>query len=127
MVTGWDKSGPNLFYVDSDGSRLKGDIFSVGSGSTFAYGVLDSGYDHDLSVKDALELGRRSIYHATHRDAMSGGSVNCKLYYSIEIAHNTYIFCIVYHVTEEGWTYHGNHDVGSLHWDYQDGVASEII
>lgn len=78
MVTGWDKSGPNLFYVDSDGSRIKGDIFSVGSGSTFAYGVLDSGYDHDLSVKDALELGRRSIYHATHRDAMSGGSVNRK-------------------------------------------------
>lgn len=67
-----------MFYVDSDGSRLKGDIFSVGSGSTFAYGVLDSGYDFDLSVKDALELGRRSIYHATHRDAMSGGSVNCK-------------------------------------------------
>lgn len=65
-----------MFYVDSDGQRLKGDIFSVGSGSTFAYGVLDSGYDYDLSVSDALELGRRSIYHATHRDAMSGGSVN---------------------------------------------------
>ncbi|OBZ87293.1 Proteasome subunit beta type-5 [Choanephora cucurbitarum] len=109
MVTGWDKSGPNLFYVDSDGTRLKGDIFSVGSGSTFAYGVLDTGYDYDLSVKDALELGRRSIYHATHRDAMSGGSVN------------------LYHVTEEGWTYHGNHDVGQLHWDYQDGVAKDII
>jgi 20S proteasome subunit beta 5 len=45
-VTGWDKTGPNLFYVDSDGSRLKGDIFSVGSGSTFAYGVLDSGMQH---------------------------------------------------------------------------------
>lgn len=64
--------------MDSDGQRLKGDLFSVGSGSTFAYGVLDSGYDFDLSVSDALELGKRSIYHATHRDAMSGGSVNCK-------------------------------------------------
>jgi len=126
MVTGWDKSGPNLFYVDSDGSRLKGDIFSVGSGSTFAYGVLDSGYDHDLSVKDALELGRRSIYHATHRDAMSGGSVNCKLDRLIDTAI-ILTYLIVYHVTEEGWTYHGNHDVGNLHWDYQDGVASEII
>ncbi|CAO3583059.1 unnamed protein product [Absidia cylindrospora] len=94
MVTGW-----------TNGARIKGDIFSVGSGSTFAYGVLDSGYDHDLSVTDALELGRRSIYHATHRDAMSGGSVN------------------LYHVTEEGWTYHGNHDVGQLHWDYQDETA----
>ncbi|KAI8067156.1 proteasome component PRE2 [Gongronella butleri] len=105
MVTGWDKQGPHLFYVDSDGTRLKGDLFSVGSGSTFAYGVLDSGYDYDLSVSDALELGKRSIYHATHRDAMSGGSVN------------------LYHVNESGWTYHGNHDVGELHWEYQDEVA----
>jgi 20S proteasome subunit beta 5 len=78
MITGWDKSGPNLYYVDSDGSRLKGDLFSVGSGSTFAYGVLDSGYRDDLTVEEALELGKRSIYHAAHRDAMSGGSVNCK-------------------------------------------------
>lgn len=41
MICGWDKTGPALFYVDSDGQRLKGDLFSVGSGSTFAYGVLD--------------------------------------------------------------------------------------
>lgn len=41
MICGWDKTGPALFYVDSDGQRLKGNLFSVGSGSTFAYGVLD--------------------------------------------------------------------------------------
>jgi len=35
MITGWDKTGPQLFYVDSDGQRLKGDVFSVGSGSTY--------------------------------------------------------------------------------------------
>ena len=51
-------------------------MFSVGSGSTWAYGVLDSGYDYDMSVADAIELGRRSIYHATFRDAYSGGVVN---------------------------------------------------
>jgi hypothetical protein len=38
--------GPQLYYVDSDGTRLhasdKMPYFSVGSGSTFAYGVLDS-------------------------------------------------------------------------------------
>jgi hypothetical protein len=30
--------GPQLFYVDDDGTRLKGNLFSVGSGSTYAYG-----------------------------------------------------------------------------------------
>jgi 20S proteasome subunit beta 5 len=55
---------------------LKSDLFSVGSGSTFAYGVLDSEYSYDLAIPDAIELGRRSIYHAAHRDAYSGGTIN---------------------------------------------------
>ncbi|KAG0330144.1 Proteasome subunit beta type-5 [Dissophora globulifera] len=101
MITGWDKTGPQLFYVDSDGTRMRGERFSVGSGSTFAYGVLDTGYDYNLSVPDAIELGRRAIYHATHRDAYSGGSIN------------------VFHVKESGWEFIGNYDVGQLHWDYQ--------
>ena len=52
MITGWDKTGPHLFYVDDDGTRLKGQRFSVGSGSTYAYGVLDSGYRPDLTVEE---------------------------------------------------------------------------
>ena len=67
-----------MYYVDSDGERLTNNLFSVGSGSLYAYGVLDSGYDWDMSVKDALDLGQRAIYHATFRDAYSGGVVNCK-------------------------------------------------
>eukprot|EP00741_Cyanophora_paradoxa_P011207 tig00020554_g10827.t1 len=85
MIAGWDKTGPNLFYVDSDGARIKGKRFSVGSGSTYAYGVLDTHYHFDLSVEEAIALGRRAIYHATHRDAYSGGTVN------------------VYHVKQDGW------------------------
>jgi 20S proteasome alpha/beta subunit len=38
---GWQ--GPGLYYVDSEGGRVKGTRFSVGSGSTYAYGVLDTG------------------------------------------------------------------------------------
>ena len=76
MIAGWDKTGPNLWYVDNDGTRIKGQKFSVGSGSTYAYGVLDRGYRFDLEDEEACELGRRSIYHATHRDAYSGGIVN---------------------------------------------------
>ena len=89
MICGWDKTGPAIFYVDSDGTRLKGDLFSVGSGSTFAYGVLDQGYKWDLTDAEAQELGRRSIYAAGHRDAFSGNS------------------CNLYHVKENGWQFIG--------------------
>lgn len=113
MICGWDKTvsanvnrwtrhdwftffkGPAVFYVDSDGTRLKGDLFSVGSGSTFAYGVLDQGYRWDLTDEEAQELGRRSIYAAGHRDAFSGNS------------------CNLYHVKEDGWKF-----IGTLREEY---------
>uniref|UniRef100_A0A7S1SEN8 Proteasome subunit beta n=1 Tax=Alexandrium catenella TaxID=2925 RepID=A0A7S1SEN8_ALECA len=101
MVAGWDKSGPGLYYVDDQGDRHKGNVFSVGSGSTYAYGVLDSGYKWEMSVEEAVELGRRSIYHATHRDGASGGVVR------------------VYHVHEKGWTkVIAGEDVSKLHYMY---------
>eukprot|EP00163_Fabomonas_tropica_P034881 TRINITY_DN993_c0_g1_i2.p1 TRINITY_DN993_c0_g1~~TRINITY_DN993_c0_g1_i2.p1 ORF type:complete len:214 (-),score=67.92 TRINITY_DN993_c0_g1_i2:194-835(-) len=100
MITGWDKTGPRLFYVDNDGTRIEGYKFSVGSGSTYAYGVLDTEYRPDLTVDEACELGRRAIYHATHRDAYSGGRVS------------------VYHVKPEGWVKVGMYDVNDLHWKY---------
>ena len=85
MICGWDKTGPQIFYVDSDGQRLPGKLFSVGSGSTFAYGVLDSGYSYDLETQAAFDLAERAIFAATHRDAYSGGTVR------------------IYHITADGW------------------------
>lgn len=35
--------------MDNDGLRLKGDVFSVGSGSTYAYGVLDTHFKFDMT------------------------------------------------------------------------------
>ena len=65
-----------MYYIDSEGQRVRGRIFSCGSGSTYALGVLDAGYREDLTEDEAIELARRSIYHAQHRDAASGGIVN---------------------------------------------------
>lgn len=64
-----------MYYVDSEGNRFSGSVFSVGSGSTYAYGVMDSGYDYNMENEAAYDLARRSIFHATHRDAYSGGIV----------------------------------------------------
>ncbi|KAK3579641.1 hypothetical protein CHS0354_039013 [Potamilus streckersoni] len=102
MICGYDKRGPGLYYVDSDGERLTNNMFSVGSGSVYAYGVLDSGYKWDLNVEEALDLGQRAIYHATFRDAYSGGVVN------------------LYHMKETGWEFISRTDVADLHYRYQD-------
>ena len=75
MITGWDKYGPSLYMVDDQGTRIKGKMFSVGSGSIYAYGVLDTDYRYDLTVEEAIQVGRKAIMHATHRDAASGGHI----------------------------------------------------
>lgn len=86
MVAGSDHKGPQLYYLDNDGNRLTGNIFSVGSGSTYAYGILDSFYKWEMSDQQAVELGIRAISEATYHDSGSGGVVR------------------VYHVHKDGWT-----------------------
>ena len=140
MVTGWDKTGPQLYYVDNDATRINGNLFAVGSGSTFAYGVLDTYYREDLTVDEAIEvstclrltpcvsaslfrthayfhtltlshhhttsphlplqLGKRAIVAATHRDAYSGGMNN------------------VYHVGPNGWTQVHRGDTTQMFYEY---------
>ena len=111
MITGWDKKGPQLYYVDNDGTRLQATeaqpYFSVGSGSTFAYGILDTHYRWDMSDEEAIDLAQRAIYHATHRDAYSGGVNN------------------VYLVKPEGWIKVAATDVFDLHYRYAVGGAQD--
>lgn len=79
MVMGVDSGRPHLYYVDSDGARVKGTLFAVGSGSTFAYSVLDAHYRWDLDVDTALDVVERAVRTAARRDAFSGGMINVYL------------------------------------------------
>ncbi|CAG0895216.1 unnamed protein product [Darwinula stevensoni] len=102
MIAGWDKLGLGLYYVDNDGQRVAGQVFSVGSGSVFAYGVLDSGFKWEMRDEEAYALARRAIYHATFRDAASGGMIT------------------VYHIKETGWEKISSEDCKDLHYQFED-------
>ena len=86
--------------MDSEGNRISGAAFSVGSGSVYAYGVMDWGYYYDLEVEEAYDLARRAIYQDTYRDAYSGRAVN------------------LYHVCEDGWIQVSSDNVADLHDKY---------
>jgi len=90
MIMGYDDQGissnddigtrpstPYIYYVDNTGLRIQGDLFAVGSGSTFALGILDTEENrYNLSVDEAVALGIKAIRYATFRDAYSGGYIN---------------------------------------------------
>lgn len=107
MICGWDhKKGPKIYMVDNDSRRLPGNLFSVGSGSVYAYGILDSGYRFDMTDEEAYDLGRRAIFHATHRDGASGGIVR------------------VYSIQKDGWKIISEEDNTILYHRY---VAEQSV
>jgi 20S proteasome subunit beta 5 len=87
MIMGFDPEDgpPRIYYVDNTGVRIEGDLFAVGSGSTFALGILDSERRYGMTEREAIQLGIKAIRHATFRDAYSGGFIN------------------VYLITKDGW------------------------
>jgi 20S proteasome subunit beta 5 len=114
MCSGWGSNGPELFYVDNDGTRYRGKpsmpYFCVGSGGTYAYSVLDAGYKWEMTDEEAIDLGQRAIYHATHRDSYSGGINN------------------LYMVKPQGWIKVWSGDVNELHEKYKkEGSTAAMV
>jgi len=86
MIMGQDENGQfSIYYVDNSGVRIKGELFSCGSGSTFALAILDQERKFDMTEEEAIALGIKAIRHATFRDAYSGGFIG------------------VYLITKDGW------------------------
>ncbi|XP_022649480.1 proteasome subunit beta type-5-like [Varroa jacobsoni] len=102
MIIGYDKRGPGLYWVDNSGTRMSGNLFSCGSGSPYALGVLDTNYRFDMTDEEAYELGRKAITAATFRDFASGGIVRC------------------YHMKPDGWTHVSDTDCMELYFKYEE-------
>ncbi|CAF1471786.1 unnamed protein product, partial [Adineta steineri] len=102
MIVGWDKRGPGLYMVSDDGERITDNIFSVGSGSIYAYSILDAGYNYDMSTNDAIDLARRAIVHAAHHDSASGNIVR------------------IYHMKETGWEKIEEKDTNDYMYQYRE-------
>ncbi|XP_029905593.1 proteasome subunit beta type-11b [Myripristis murdjan] len=109
---GRERSGPSLYYVCSDGTRLKGTLFSVGSGSPYAYSVLDQGVQWGLTVQEAVSIAREAVFRATYRDAYSGNCVD------------------LYHITSKGWTRRNREDLKEEYYrekERQSGDSQRIM
>ena len=73
IIGGKDKAGFHLYDVYPDGSSKESDDYiSSGSGSVMAYGVLETMYEKNITIKDAVKLAIKSLNAAIQRDSASG-------------------------------------------------------
>ncbi|HUV55389.1 MAG TPA: archaeal proteasome endopeptidase complex subunit beta [Candidatus Krumholzibacteriaceae bacterium] len=74
LVGGFDETGPHVFNLDPYGSLTEEKMVSTGSGSPFAYGVLESQYIEDSAVSEMLSVVVKAVDSAMKRDVASGDS-----------------------------------------------------
>jgi len=72
LVGGFDESGPHVYNLDPYGSLNEEKMVSTGSGSPFAYGVLEAEFKEDRSVEEMLPVVVRAVDAAMKRDVASG-------------------------------------------------------
>ena len=72
ILGGTDAKGGHIFSVDPAGGCIEDRFVSVGSGSPFAYGIVEEGYSRDMSSSDAVDLALRGLTAAMKRDSASG-------------------------------------------------------
>ncbi len=74
IIAGVDESGPQIYSLDPlGGVDEKDKFYATGSGSPFAYGVLEAEYKDNLSKEEAINLVKKSLKAAIERDIATGG------------------------------------------------------
>ncbi len=76
IVGGIDGEGPALYSLDPLGSVLPDKYTVVGSGTEIAMGVVEGGYEENMSEDDAKELVVKAMKSAISRDIMSGDGID---------------------------------------------------
>jgi proteasome beta subunit len=72
IIGGVDKDGAKLYSLDPSGSYIKDDCISTGSGSPYAYGVLEDRYTPELTVEEGKIVAIKALTSAMERDVYSG-------------------------------------------------------
>ena len=76
LLGGKDSTGYSLVSLGPDGSKLEDEFISTGSGSVFAYGVLQEHYKKDMKLETAIGVAVKAVNVAIERDIYTGDGIN---------------------------------------------------
>lgn len=95
IIGGMDKNGFKICSLDNAGGLIDEPKFvSTGSGSIFAYGVLETQYKDDMNLDEGLKVVVTALRTAMKRDSASGGKIDAILItkeYGYEEVHESLI------------------------------------
>lgn len=72
IVGGYDKKGGHVFSIDGAGGYIEDNCVSVGSGSSFAMGVLEEKYKTGMTREEGIDLAISALNSSIRRDSASG-------------------------------------------------------
>ncbi len=72
LIGGMDLTGPHVYNLDPYGSLTEEKMVSTGSGSPFAYGVLEDRYKENSTVAEMAPIVVKAVDSAMKRDVASG-------------------------------------------------------
>jgi proteasome beta subunit len=76
ILGGWDSTGGHVYSLDAAGGAIPDKYTAGGSGSPYAFGVLEDSYKDDMTVSDGIDLAIRAVTAAMGRDSASGNGAD---------------------------------------------------
>ena len=75
IIGGYDVK-PEIYSLDTAGTRMPDKYTSIGSGSVITLGVLETEYKDNMSEEEAVKLAHKAISTSIRRDVYTGDGVD---------------------------------------------------
>ena len=76
ILGGWDSTGGHVYSLDAAGGSIPDKYTAGGSGSPYAFGVLEDSFRDDMTINEGIELALRAVTAAMNRDSASGNGAD---------------------------------------------------
>lgn len=72
LLGGWDREGGHIYSLDAAGGSIPDKYCATGSGSPYAYGVLEDNYEDGISTSNGINIAIKALNASMKRDSASG-------------------------------------------------------
>ncbi|MEA3559359.1 MAG: archaeal proteasome endopeptidase complex subunit beta [Candidatus Thermoplasmatota archaeon] len=72
LLGGYDRDGGHIYSLDAAGGSIPDKYCATGSGSPYAYGVLEDNYKDGMKTTEGVDIAIKSLNAAMKRDSASG-------------------------------------------------------